>query len=165
MNRAADMLALAGLRRRHPSASSHALGVALAVQRIGRTHDRALTAQLTKETTVTDTPADFLSVALRAATICTDLSIPYLIGGGVASTVHGEFRTTRDVDLVIRLTPADATRFAAALGAPFTLNPSDIVQALAHVPAAAADRTQRATFAAYDRTTGYQLDVFCTQHS
>jgi hypothetical protein len=161
MNQAADMLALAGLRRRHPSASSHALGVALALQRVGRTHDCALAARLTKDTTVSDTPADFLSVAMRAATICTDLGIPYLIGGGVASTVHGEFRTTRDVDLVIRLTPADAARFAAALGAQFTLNPPDILEALARVPIVAADRTQRATFAAYDRATGYQLDVFC----
>ncbi len=161
MNRAADMLALAGLRRRQPSATPHALGVALALQRIGRTHDRELAARLTQDTTVSDTPADFLAVALRAATVCTDLGIPYLIGGGVASTVHGEFRTTRDVDLVIRLTPADAARFAAALGAQFTLHPPDIVDALAHIPAAVADRTQRATFAAYDRATGYQLDVFC----
>jgi hypothetical protein len=161
MNRAADVLALAGLRRRRPSATPHALGVALALQRIGRAHDRELAARLTKDTTVSDTPADFLSVALRAATVCTDLGIPYLIGGGVASTVHGEFRTTRDVDLVIRLTPADAARFAAALGAQFTLNPPDILDALAHLPAAVADRTQRATFAAYDRATGYQLDVFC----
>jgi len=161
MNRAADMLALAGLRRRQPSATPHALGVALALQRIGRTHDRELAARLTQDTTVSDTPADFLAVALRAATVCTDLGIPYLIGGGVASTVHGEFRTTRDVDLVIRLTPADAARFAAALGAQSTLHPPDIVDALAHIPAAVADRTQRATFAAYDRATGYQLDVFC----
>jgi hypothetical protein len=40
------------------------------------------------------------------------------------------------------------------------LNPPDILDALAQVPAAVADRTQRATFAAYDRATGYQLDVF-----
>lgn len=57
--------------------------------------------------------------------------------------------------------PADVARFAATLGAQFTLNPPDILQALAHLPAAVADRTQRATFAAYDRATGYQLDVFC----
>ena len=84
MNRAADMLALAGLRRRHPGATPHALGVALALQRIGRTHDRDLAIRLTKGTTVTDTPADFLSVAVHAATVCTELGIPYLIGGAVA---------------------------------------------------------------------------------
>jgi hypothetical protein len=161
MNRAADVLALAGLRQRIPTATAHALGVALALQRVGRTHDRELAARLTKETTVSDTPADFLAIALRAATVCTDLGIPYLIGGGVASTVHGEFRTTRDVDLIIRLTSADAARFAAVLGQQFTLNPPDVLDALAHVPVAVADRTQRATFAAYDRATGYQLDVFC----
>lgn len=161
MNRAADALALAGLRRRNPSATPHALGVALALQRIGRAQDRDLAARLIQETTVSDTPADFLAVAVRAAAVCTDLGIPYLIGGGIASTVHGEFRTTRDVDMVIRLTRAAAVDFAAALGAAFTLNPPDILDALARVPVAAADRTQRATFAAYDRATGYQLDVFC----
>jgi Nucleotidyl transferase AbiEii toxin, Type IV TA system len=165
MNRAADALALAGLRRRQPNASPHAIGVALALQRIGRFDDRTLAAHLTKETTVSDTPADFLAVAVRAAAVCTDLSIPYLIGGGVASTVHGEFRTTRDVDLVVQLNRADAARFAAALAADFTLNPPDVLDALVRVPMAASDRTQRATFAAYDRTTGYQLDVFCVSDS
>ena len=165
MNRAADALALAGLRRRQPNASPHAIGVALALQRIGRSDDRTLATHLTKETTVSDTPADFLAVAVRAATVCTDLGIPYLIGGGVASTVHGEFRTTRDVDLVVQLKRADAARFTAALTADFTLNPPDILDALARVPIAASDRTQRATFAAYDRATGYQLDVFCASDS
>lgn len=165
MNRAADALALAGLRRRHPTASAHIIGVALALQRVGRVHDHALATRLTEETTVSDTPMDFLEVAARAAAICTDLTIPYLIGGGVASTVHGEFRTTRDVDLIVRLKRVHAAQFAAALARHFTLNPPDIVDALARVPALAADRTQRATFAAYDRATGYQLDVFCASDS
>src|SRR5436309_1072405 len=123
MNRAAEALALAGLRRRHPDASPHTLGVALALQRIGRSDDRDLAARLAKETTVSDTPMDFLVVAVRAATVCVDLGIPYLIGGGIASTVHGEFRTTRDVDLVVGLKRTDAARFAEALGSDFTLNP------------------------------------------
>src|SRR5207249_10549823 len=114
-----------GLRQRNPAATAHALGVALALQRIGRADDRDLAARLTQEITVSDTPADFLAVAVRAAAVCTDLGIPYLIGGGVASTVHGEFRTTRDVDLVVRLKRADAARFAAAPGAHFTLHPPD----------------------------------------
>lgn len=165
MNWAAEALALAGLRRRHPTATPHALGVALALQRLGRAGDQALAERLTKETTVSDSPADFLLVAVRAAGICTALGIDYLIGGGVASTVHGEFRTTRDVDLIVRLKRADAGRFAAALAADFTLNPPDILDALARVPILAVDRTQRATFAAFDRTTGYQLDVFCASDS
>jgi hypothetical protein len=165
MNRAAETLALAGLRRRHPTATAHALGVALALQRLGRQGDHVLAERLSKETTVSDSPADFLIVAVRAASICTALGIDYLIGGGVASTVHGEFRTTRDVDLVVRLKRVDAGRFAAALAADFTLNPPDILDALARLPIVAADRTQRATFAAFDRATGYQLDVFCASDS
>lgn len=165
MNRAAETLALAGLRRRYPAATPHALGIALALQRLGRSDDDALAERLTKETIVSDTPADFLLVAVRAASICTALGIDYLIGGGVASTVHGEFRTTRDVDLVVRLKRADAGHFAAALAADFTLNPPDILDALARVPIVATDRTQRATFAAFDRASGYQLDVFCASDS
>lgn len=53
MNWAADVLALAGLRRRNPSATPHALGVALALQRIGRAHDRELATRLTKDTILT----------------------------------------------------------------------------------------------------------------
>ena len=42
------------------------------------------------------------------------LRIPYMITGGVASVVYGEPRFTRDIDLVLALRPADASRFAGA---------------------------------------------------
>jgi hypothetical protein len=161
LNRAADTLALAGLRRRKPTASALLLNVELALQRLGRSGDRALRALLQREMHMSDSPADFLAVAVRAASVCTTLGIPYLIGGGVAATVHGEFRTTRDVDLVVRLRHADAARFAESLAADFILNPPDIVAALRQLPQQAIDRRQRATFAAYDRASGYQLDVYC----
>lgn len=165
LNRAADALALAGLRRRLGAATSHELGVALAVQRIGNAVTPKLLDLLLKETTVSDTPVDFLSVAVRAATVCDTLGIPYLIGGGVASTVHGEFRTTRDVDLVVRIPGAQAGAFAALLGQTFVLQPHDVFDALGRVPDVKNDRRQRATFVAYDRATGYQLDVFCVSDS
>jgi hypothetical protein len=161
LNRAADALALAGLRHRKPLASPALLQVELALQRLGRSGDAALRALLEREMSMSDEPANFLGVALRAATVCTALGIPYLIGGGVAATVHGEFRTTRDVDLVVRLRHADAVRFAEALAADFILNPPDIIAALRQLPQQAIDRRQRATFAAYDRASGYQLDVYC----
>lgn len=123
LNSAADALALAGLRHRHPHATPRDLGVALALQRLGCSRDSFLAERLRQETYVSDQPTDFLAVAARAARACTDLGIPYLIGGGVAATVHGEFRTTRDVDLVVRLKRADARRFAAALSGDFSLAP------------------------------------------
>ena len=165
LNRAADALALAGLRRRFPAATPSELGVALAVQRIGSTATPQLRDLLAKETTVSDTPVDFLSVAARAAAACDTLGIPYLIGGGVASTVHGEFRTTRDVDLIVRVPLARAGAFAALLAQTFVVQPHDVFDALGRVPDSINDRRQRATFAAYDRTTGYQLDVFCVSDS
>ena len=165
LNRAADALALAGLRRRFPAATPSELGVALAVQRIGSTATPQLRDLLAKETTVSDTPVDFLSVAARAAAACDTLGIPYLIGGGVASTVHGEFRTTRDVDLIVRVPLAQAGAFAALLAQTFVVQPHDVFDALGRVPDITNDRRQRATFAAYDRTTGYQLDVFCVSDS
>lgn len=42
------------------------------------------------------------------------LRIPYLVTGGVASVIYGEPRFTRDIDLVLRLAPGQARRFAAA---------------------------------------------------
>ena len=114
---------------------------------------------------MSDQPTDFLAVAARAARACTDLGIPYLIGGGVAATVHREFRTTRDVDLIVRLKRADARRFAAALSGDFSLDPPDVLAALDHVAAAATNRKERATFMALDRASGYRLDVFCISDS
>jgi hypothetical protein len=159
LNRAADMLALAGLRRR-TNAVGHALGVLLALQRVGETRNQQLAQWLDTETQVMDTPADFLVVAARAATICTDLGIPYLIGGGVASTVHGEFRTTRDIDIVLLLSKhTDAQRLAKELVTEFTLHPPDITAAFQQTLDAAQDRTKRGSFSAYDRATGYRLDI------
>jgi len=159
LNRAADLLAIAGIRRRMVG-NAHALGVQLALQRIGHTGDQALAEWLREETSMSDTSADFLLVAARAATICTDLGIPYLIGGGIASTVHGEFRTTRDIDLIILLPrPRDTERFALALEIEFALHTPDIAQAQQQTQDAAHDRARRGSFSAYDRVSGYRLDV------
>jgi hypothetical protein len=41
------------------------------------------------------------------------LGIPYMVTGGIAAIVYGEPRLTNDVDIVLRLFPADALRLAA----------------------------------------------------
>ena len=42
------------------------------------------------------------------------LSVPYMITGGVASVVYGDPRFTRDVDIVLELRESDVDRFAGA---------------------------------------------------
>lgn len=40
--------------------------------------------------------------------------VPYMVTGGLAAIIYGDPRLTNDVDLVVRLTPQDAERLAAA---------------------------------------------------
>lgn len=44
--------------------------------------------------------------------------IPYMVTGGLAAIVYGEPRLTNDVDIVVRLDPADAERLAASFPQP-----------------------------------------------
>lgn len=53
-----------------------------------------------------DQPPDPLAVALGAASILEHLGIAYFVGGSIASSLHGELRSTNDVDLIADLRPA-----------------------------------------------------------
>ena len=44
-----------------------------------------------------------IPVALRVATILDALSVPYLVGGAIASSILGEPRATEDIDIVADL--------------------------------------------------------------
>jgi hypothetical protein len=46
---------------------------------------------------------DSIALAQELHQILVSLDIPYYVGGGVASTIHGEPRSTRDLDLVIQI--------------------------------------------------------------
>ena len=43
------------------------------------------------------------------------LGVPWVIGGSIASSVHGEPRSTQDVDMVVALRVRDVTPFAKAM--------------------------------------------------
>lgn len=47
--------------------------------------------------------SDPFVLALRLARTFDTLGIPYLIGGSVATSIHGELRTTQDIDFVAHL--------------------------------------------------------------
>ena len=59
---------------------------------------------------------DFLRVALELAAHLDRLGIRYVAGGSLASSFHGEPRSTNDVDLVIALPPSGVDALVAALG-------------------------------------------------
>jgi hypothetical protein len=78
------------------------------------------------------------------------LGIPFLIGGSLASSVHGVPRATMDVDLVVDLRPEQIAPLAKTLGAEFYAD----VQALRE-----AVRTGRASNLIH-YSSGYKFDFF-----
>lgn len=68
--------------------------------------------------------------------------------------------TTRDIDVVLNLSARDVSALVDGLREGFTFLPSDITDALVRLPEARADAAQRASFCAYDKATGFQIDVY-----
>lgn len=159
MNRMADRLALAGIQRRKPVASPHEQGYALALQRLTLEQGER-GAALLEGLALMPTPADPLALALRLGATLDVQCIPYVIVGSVAAVVHGEYRMTRDIDVVLNLAPGDMRALSDGLREDFTFLASDISDALMRISAARADWRQRASFCAYDKATGFQIDVY-----
>ena len=51
-----------------------------------------------------------IEVTLKVTAIFEKLSIPYLIGGSLASTLYGMVRTTQDADIVAEMRPNISNR-------------------------------------------------------
>lgn len=72
---------------------------------------------------------DPVAVALLVARTFERLGIPYVIGGSIASSIHGEPRTTADVDFAVRLDGAGADGLLRALEGEFYVNESGLREA------------------------------------
>lgn len=159
MSRMADRLALAGIQRRRPGAGPNELGHALALQRL-TPEQYEHGAALLEGHSLMPRPVDPLALALRVGATLDAQAIPYVIVGSVAAVVHGEYRLTRDLDVVLNLAPGAVRGLVEALRDDFTFLPSDITDALLRLPEVQADWTQRAGFCAYDTATGFQIVVY-----
>ncbi len=73
-------------------------------------------------------PGEALKRLLEALDRC---AIPYLIGGSLASGIHGVYRTSLDVDLVADIHPGHIARLAKELGGDFYADPEMMRDALA----------------------------------
>jgi len=78
------------------------------------------------------------------------LDVPYLIGGSLASAVHGVARATVDTDLVADLRPEHAERLAQALSDIFYVDVESIRDAI----------RRRSSFNVIHLETMFKVDVF-----
>lgn len=71
------------------------------------------------------TPPDLIRLFI---TPLNQLGVPYMVTGAAAAIIYGEPRLTRDIDVVIALTPADAPRLAAAFADPaYYVTPVEVI--------------------------------------
>lgn len=81
------------------------------------------------------------------------LGVPYLIGGSLASTVHGMVRTTQDADLVAELRPEHAGPLARALDDAFYVDVEAVRDAI----------RRRSSFNVIHLETMFKVDVFVSR--
>ncbi len=76
-------------------------------------------------------PSEMAQAMRPVVAIFDQLGVPYLVGGSVASGVHGEARGTRDVDIVADLHLEHVKAFVSALGDDFYADADTIRMAIA----------------------------------
>jgi hypothetical protein len=92
-------------------------------------------------------PTEFLVYIAR---LLERLGIPYHVGGSVASSAHGMYRASADIDFVIDPTGDQLEALAQALEPEFYVSRSAIAEALSH----------RDTFNAIHDQTSFKIDFF-----
>lgn len=95
-------------------------------------------------------PMQPLHDLLQVLRAFTTLSIPYALGGSMASSIHGVWRSTLDADITADPFPGKETQFASAFGEDYYLSLPAVQQAL----------QQRSSFNIINTSTGFKADVF-----
>lgn len=91
-----------------------------------------------------------LRVTLAVAKALERMGILYFVGGSLASSAHGVARATLDADIIAKLDPGQAGRFAKELGPEF----------YADVVAIADAAARRSSFNVIHISTAFKVDVF-----
>ncbi|HUX76945.1 MAG TPA: hypothetical protein VMY40_09940 [Anaerolineae bacterium] len=91
-----------------------------------------------------------IAVTLLVIEALDTLGVPYLIGGSLASAVHGVARATADTDLVADLRPEHARPLAQALNDAFYVDAESIQDAI----------RRRSSFNVIHLDTMFKVDVF-----
>ncbi len=92
-------------------------------------------------------PTEFL---VHVAALLERLGIPYHVGGSVASSAHGMYRASADIDFIIDPTADQLEDLARALESEFYVSRPAMAEALA----------QRRSFNAIHEQTSFKIDFF-----
>ena len=98
-------------------------------------------------------PAEPLAVTLLVIDVLERLGVPYLIGGSLASAVHGVARATLDADVVADLRPEHAAPLAQALAEAFYVDVEAVRDAV----------RRRSSFNVIHLETMFKVDVFVSR--
>lgn len=93
---------------------------------------------------------EILEVTVRFIALLERIGIEYLVGGSVASSLHGQPRSTQDVDIVADLRPEQVEPFVAALRGAYYFDAPTIRDAV----------QRRSSFNVIDLSSLLKLDVF-----
>jgi hypothetical protein len=94
--------------------------------------------------------AEALAVTLTVARVLESLKIRYLLGGSLASSLHGVPRSTADADLVVDLHPEHIRPLVKALSSNFYIAEERVTDAV----------SRRASFNAIHLATATKIDLF-----
>jgi hypothetical protein len=148
MQHAAASLTRQGLQRRHPAATQLELDRLQAELWLGQD----LTACAYGDAAAPSAGGDLmnpLAIASLVAKALEDVGVRYLVGGSLASTLHGEPRFTRDADLVAELQPHHVEPLVRALAGDFYVDAESI--------------RRRGSFNAVHLATAFKVDVFVSR--
>lgn len=90
------------------------------------------------------------------------LEIPYLIGGSVASIIHGEYRATNAADLLADVRSPHVAPLVMALSPAFFIQAEDLRDAIRHAAQKRTNPRVRPSFAILHKATASRSTCFCS---
>ncbi len=91
-----------------------------------------------------------IAATIAVTAVLEKLGVRYLIGGSLASTVHGLVRTTQDSDIIAEMRPEHAEPFIRALEGEFYIDEESLAVAVA----------EQASFNILHRASMFKVDIF-----
>jgi hypothetical protein len=94
--------------------------------------------------------ADPIRIVRRVAAVFQEMKIPYMVGGSLASSMHGIPRATQDADIVADLAQADIKKIIALLSPEFYIDEEMAKDAV----------KRRSSFNIIDKEELFKIDIF-----